>query len=285
MEIVMKATYVLQGVRTMKFVDVYERQRAKRLTVEQAADILGVSERTFRRWCNRFEEEGAKGLCDKRLARVAHNAAPTDEVIECINLFETRYRDFSVTHFYEKWCDNHQGKRSYTWVKNRLQEAGLVGKLKKRGTHRRARPRKPYVGMMLHQDGSTHEWVPDVKWDLIVTMDDASSEIYSAFFVEEEGTWSSFQGVKEVIEKKGLFCSLYTDRGSHYWTTPKVGGEVDKNNLTQFGRAMKKLGIEMIPGYSPEGRGRSERTFYTLQNGVPKELALAGITCKSHYLI
>ena len=131
---------------------------------------------------------------------------------------------------------------------------------------------------MLHQDGSTHEWVSNQQWDLIVTMDDATSEHYSMFFVEEEGTTSSFMGVLETIKKKGLFCSLYTDRGTHYWTTPEAGGRVDKQNLTQFGRAMHQLGIEMIPAYSPEARGRSERAFRTHQERLTKELAALGIS-------
>ena len=132
--------------------------------------------------------------------------------------------------------------------------------------------------MMVHQDASTHEWVEGQHWDLIVTMDDATSEIYSAFFAPEEGTMSSLSGVKEVIEKKGLFCSLYTDRGAHYWHTPQAGGKVDKANLTQFGRAMAQLTIEMIPAYSPEARGRSERMFGTLQGRLPQELRSEGIT-------
>jgi hypothetical protein len=148
---------------------------------------------------------------------------------------------------------------------------------KKRGAHRKKRPRRPMAGMMLHQDGSRHEWIESSQWDLIITFDDATSEIYSAFFVEEEGTFSSFRGVKEVIESRGLFCSLYTDRGSHYWHTPNAGGEVNKNEITQFQRAMNQLGIEMIPAYSPEARGRCERAFKTIQGRLPKELKLAGI--------
>jgi hypothetical protein len=132
--------------------------------------------------------------------------------------------------------------------------------------------------MMLHEDGSTHEWVPGKKWDLIVTMDDATNEHYSMFFVEEEGTTSSFQGVRDVVIQKGLFSSLYTDRGSHYWFTPKEGGKVSKTQLTQFGRAMKHLGIEMLAAYSPQARGRSERAFQTHQDRLVKELALHGIT-------
>jgi hypothetical protein len=132
--------------------------------------------------------------------------------------------------------------------------------------------------MMIHQDGSRHEWVPGRQWDLIVTMDDATSEHYSMFFVEEEGTASSFRGVRDVITARGLFCSFYSDRGSHYWHTPEAGGKVDRDNPTQFGRALKQLGIDMIAAYSPEARGRSERAFGTHQGRLPQELALAGIT-------
>jgi transposase len=262
----------------MRFKEVYNKWQIKRLTVEQAAEILGVHERTFRRHCRKFEGSGAEGLYDARLGKRAKNAVPIDEIIEMLNLFETRYSNFSIAHFYDKWHDEHDGKYSYNWVRNELQKAGYIKKQKKRGTHRKKRLRKPIPGMMLHQDGSKHEWVPRVKWDLIVTMDDATNEIYSAFFIEEEGTWSSFQGVREVIESKGLFCSLYTDRGSHYWNTPEAKGKVDKINLTHFGVAMKILGITMIPAYLPEARGRSERLFRTWQERLPKELALLNIT-------
>ena len=261
----------------MRFEELYIQRTEGRLTVEEAARILGIDERTFRRWCVRYEEEGAHGLVDRRLEKVAHNAAPVDEVGELLSLFETRYPRFTVAHFYDKYQTDHKGLRGYTWVKNQLQEAGLIQKAPKRGAHRRKREREPMVGMMLHQDGSTHPWIEDHYWDLIVTMDDATSEIYSAFFVEEEDTVSSFQGVKEVIQAYGLFCSLYTDRGSHYWTTVKKELGIDKHNLTQFGRAMQYLGIEMIPAYSPEARGRSERMFGTLQGRLPNELALEGI--------
>lgn len=154
----------------------------------------------------------------------------------------------------------------------------MIKKGKGKGKHRKRRDRAPWPGMMLHQDGCTHQWVPGVRWDLIVTMDDATNEHYSMFFVDEEGTASSFEGIREVIEAQGLFSCLYTDRGSHYWYTPEVGGKVDKNNLTQFGRAMRQLGVEMIPAYSPEARGRSERMFRTHQDRLPKELEAAGIT-------
>jgi transposase len=274
----MKWTEVLQEIRKMRFEEIYRVRTEKRLTIVQAADMLGIDERTFRRWSRRYEEEGAEGLADLRLGRIAHNAAPVNEVMKLLTLFETRYSNFTVAHFYDKYRDEHMGQRSYTWVKDQLQGHGVVQKVKKRGVHRRKRERYPMKGMLLHQDGSDHEWIDNCRWDLIVTMDDADNEIYSAFFVDEEGTWSSFRGVEEVILEQGLFCSLYVDRGSHYFYTPEAGGKVDKLHDTQFGRAMKQLGIELIAAYSPEARGRSERMFGTLQGRLPNELKLEGIT-------
>ena len=262
----------------MRFEEAYTGFRRRRLTQEEAAMLLGVNVRTFRRHIHRYEEDGLEGLYDKRLARASHRRAPVDEVMELERLYRDRYDGWNIKHFHMFYRRRHEGKRSYTWVKNRLQEAGLVKKAKGRGKHRKRRERAPIPGMLLHQDGSSHEWVPGRRWDLIVTMDDATGEHYSMFFVAEEGTASSFRGVGEVIEKRGLFCSLYTDRGSHYWHTAEAGGKVDKTNLTQFGRAMHQLGIEMIPAYSPEARGRSERQFCTHQDRLVKELALAGIT-------
>jgi hypothetical protein len=200
-----------------------------------------------------------------------------DEVMALVERYKERHLGWNVKHFHTWYCRDG-GTRSYSWVKSRLQEAGLVQKASGRGKHRKRRERAAWPGMMLHQDGSTHEWVPGVQWDLIVTMDDATNEHYSMFLVEQEGTVSSFRGVREVIKKRGLFASLYTDRGSHYWYTPEAGGKVDKSTLTQFGQAMARLGIEMIPAYSPEARGRSERMFRTHQDRLLKELAAAGIT-------
>jgi hypothetical protein len=201
-----------------------------------------------------------------------------DEVLQLVTLYETRYTGWTVKHFHERWQHEHGGRRSYTWTKQTLQAAGQVNRAPRRGAHRKKRPRKPLPGMMLHQDGSTHEWVPGCQWDLIVTMDDATNELYSAFFVEEEGTMSSLRGLRAVIETQGLFSSLYTDRGSHYWYTETAGGKVDKTRPTQVHRALQQLGITLIPAYSPEARGRSERVFRTLQDRLPKELALVGIT-------
>ncbi|MEY4703953.1 MAG: hypothetical protein RL042_149 [Nitrospirota bacterium] len=269
---------VLQEVRQMRFEELYARQQRRELTVEDAAEMLGVTERTFRRWRGRYDAEGAEGLQDRRLGRASARAVPMDEALRMVTLYETRYTGWTVKHFHERWHTEHGGTRSYSWTKKTLQAAGHVARAPRRGAHRKKRPRKPLPGMMLHQDGSTHEWVPGCQWDLIVTVDDATTEIYSAFFVEEEGTLSSLRGLREVIETHGLFSSLYTDRGSHYWYTEEAGGTVDKTRLTQVHRALQQLGITLIPAYSPEARGRSERVFRTLQDRLPKELALAGLT-------
>lgn len=262
----------------MRFEDIYENWTERRLTQEEAARILGVSDRTFRRYLLRYEERGIDGLIDKRIEQISHRRAPVDEVMAITTLYQTHYFGWNVKHFFSFYKQNHSGNRSYTWVKKTLQKEGLVATSHKRGVHRLKRERAPIEGMMLHQDGSDHEWVPNKRWDLIATMDDATSKQYSMFFVEEEGTESSFRAMKEVIQLKGLCCSIYTDRGSHYWLTPEAGGKVDKQQLTQFGRAMHQLGIEMIAAYSPEARGRSERAFRTHQGRLPKELALHGIT-------
>jgi len=273
----MRRTEQLQGLRLMKFEDVYGRWYGNELSQFEAAEILGMSERTFRRYRDRFEADGAEGLYDRRLGRVSGRRVPVDTVMEVLELFDTRYWDFTAKHFWEKLVAEHGFTRSYNWLRVTLQARGRIKPAPRRGAHRRKRPRRPLPGMMLHQDGSRHEWVPGRWWDLIVTMDDATSEIYSALFVAEEGTMSTFRARGEVIGGRGLFCSLYADRGSHYWHTPDAGGKVDKDNPTQVGRALAQLGIELIAAYSPEARGRSERMFGTLQKRLPQELRLAGI--------
>ena len=260
----------------MRFEEAYEGWNAGQLTQAAAAQILGMCERSFRRYLGRYEADGLEGLIDRRLDQVSNRRAPVDEVMALTEQYRSRHGGWNVKHFHS-WYRRTGGARSYTWVKKHLQQTKLVPKAERRGAHRKRRDRSALPGMMIHQDGSTHEWVAGHKWDLIVTMDDATSEHYSMFFVEEEGTASSFAGVQEVIAARGLFSSFYSDRGSHYWLTPDAGGKVDREKLTQFGRAMKQLGIDMIAAYSPEARGRSERAFGTHQGRLPQELALAGI--------
>ena len=269
---------VLQEVRQLRFEELYERRQQRILTMAEAGEMLGVTERTFRRWSGRYDAEGADGVQDRRIGRASARAVPVDEARRMLTLYETRYTGWTVKHFHERWQTEHGGTRSYSWTKKTLQAAGQVVRAPRRGAHRKKRPRKPLPGMMRHQDGSTHEWIPGCQWDLIVTLDDATSTIYSACFVEEEGTRSSLRGLQEVIETQGLFSSLYTDRGSHDWHTDEAGGKVDQIRLTQVHRALQQRGITLIPAYSPEARGRSERAFRTLQDRLPNELALAGIT-------
>jgi len=262
--------------RAMKVQEVILRAMAKKITRWQAAEIIGISDRHMRRWRERYEEFGYDGLFDRRRGKPSPKRVPLAVVEQVLGLYRDRYPDLNVRHFHEKLSHEHQIELSYSWVKQALQGAGLVARGRKRRVHRK---RRPLPGMLLHIDGSRHRWFQDDRWyDLIVILDDATSEIYYAQLVEEESTLTVMAGLKEVIERKGVFCALYSDRGSHFWLTPKVGGKVDAHRLTQVGRALRELDIQMIPAYSPQARGRSERNFGTWQGRLPQELRLQGIT-------
>ena len=264
--------------RSMKVQEVILRALARKLTWWQAAEILGISDRSMRRWRERYEEHGYDGLMDRRRGRPSGKRVPLALVEQVLGLYRERYFDLNVLHFHEKLRSEHGIDLSYTWVKLALQGAGLAAKGRKRGEHRKRRPRRPVPGMLLHIDGSEHPWFQDGRrHDLIVILDDADSEIYYAQLVEEESTATVMAGLRDVVERKGVFCSLYSDRGSHFWHTPKAGEAVDKQRLTQVGRAMRDLGIQMIPAYSPQARGRSERSFGTWQGRLPQELRLRGL--------
>ena len=274
----MRRTEALQGVRMIKFRSVFGRYEAAELSQLEAAELLGVGERTFRRWCHRFEEDGEAGLLDRRLGKASAKRVPAEREAEVEALYRSRYQGFTAKHFHEHLAGGHNFAWGYTWTKAFLQSKGLLERAKRRGAHRRRRPRRPLPGMLLHQDGSRHEWLQgQPPLDLIVTMDDATSQVLSAFLVAEEGTASSLRGLAEVFDAHGLPLSLYTDRGSHYFYTPEAGGKVDRLRLTQVGRALVQLGVEHIAAYSPQARGRSERLFQTLQDRLTKELALHGI--------
>ncbi len=264
--------------RAMKVQEVILRAMAKKITWWQAAEIIGISDRSMRRWRERYEEGGYDGLFDRRKGKPSPKRLPVAVVEQVLGLYRDQYFDLNVRHFHEKLQSEHEIELSYTWVKLALQGAGLVTRGRQRGVHRKRRPRRPLPGMLLHIDGSHHRWFQDERWyDLIVILDDASSEIYYAQLVEEESTVTVMAALREVVERKGLFCALYSDRGSHFWLTPKVGGKVDRHRLTQVGRALAELGIQMIPAYSPQARGRSERNFGTWQGRLPQELRLQGI--------
>ena len=263
----------------MKVQDVLLKAMAKKITWWAAAEIIGVSDRTMRRWHARLEEHGYSGLADRRKGKESAQRIPLATAEEVLRLYREEYYDLNIRHFHEKLREEHAIELSYTWVQKALQGAGLVAKRHKRGPHRRRRPRRPMTGMLLHIDGSKHQWLNDDRWyDLIVIMDDATSEIYYAQLVEEESTRTVMVGLREVVETEGLFCALYSDRGSHFFVTMKAGDKVDKHRLTQVGRAMKELGVQTIAAYSPQARGRSERNFGTWQGRLPQELRLAGIS-------
>jgi len=261
--------------RAMKVQDVMLQAMAKKIRWWQAAEILGISDRHTRRWRERYVEEGYNGLLDRRRGKPSRRRVAVATVEKVFALYREKYFDLNVQHFHEKLQAEHGMELSYTWVKQALQGAGLVARGRKRGAHRKRRERRPLPGMLLHIDGSRHQWFQDERWyDLIVILDDATSEIYYAQLVEEESTATVMAGLREVIERKGVFCALYSDRGSHFWLTPKVGGKVDSHRRTQVGRALHELGVQMIPAYSPQARGRSERNFSTWQGRLPQELRL-----------
>src|SRR6202140_4442850 len=277
----------------MKLQDVLLKAMAKKIRWWDAAEIIGVTDRTMRRWRERLEAEGYSGLVDRGKGQPSDKRVPLARVEEVLRLYREVYFDLNLRHFHEKLREEHAIQVSYTWVQQALQGAGLVAKRRKRGPHRRRRPRRPMAGMLLHIDGSKHRWLNDDRWyDLIVILDDATSEIYYAQLVEEESTRTVMAGLREVIETHGLFCALYSDRGSNFFVTLKAGQKVDPHRLTQVGRALRELGIRMIPAYSPQARGRCERSFGTWQNRLPQELRLhkiasleaANVFLREHYI-
>jgi transposase len=265
--------------RMMRLQDVILKAMAKKITWMAAAEIAGIADRTMRRIKDRYEEFGYDGLFDRRRRKPSILRIPMAVAEQVLALYQEKYFDFSVLHFHEKLRKEHGIQVSYTWVKQALQGAGLVERRRKRGSHRRRRPRRPLPGMLLHIDGSKHRWFQDDRYyDLIVILDDATSEIYYAQLVAEESTLTVMAALREVVVSKGLFCALYSDRASHFFYTPAAGAQVDPSRPTQVGRALQALGIQAIAAYSPEARGRSERNFGTWQNRLPQELRVAGIT-------
>jgi transposase len=263
--------------RAMKVQEVIMRAMAKRITWWEAAEILGIHVRTMRRWRARLKRDGYSGLFDRR-RHPSPKRIPVEQAERVLALYQEKYHDFNVRHFHEKLRRDHGIHLSYTWVKKALQASGLVKSRRRRGPHRRRRPRRPLPGMMLHIDASRHRWFSDERWhDLIVVLDDATSEIYYAQLVEEESTRTVMAALRSVVEKRGWFSSIYSDRASHFFRTPKAGQPVDTRDVTEVGRAMKELDIRMIPAYSPQARGRSERNFGTWQGRLPQELRLMKI--------
>ena len=264
----------------MKIKEVITRAMSGQINWMEAAEIIGITDRSMRRWRERLSTGGYEDLLDRRTRRPSAKRIAVAEVEKVLKLYREKYFDLNVKHFVEKLHRDEQISLSYTWVKTALQNAGLVKRYRKRGPHRRKRPRRPLPGMMLHVDGSRHRWIPglDQYQDLIVIFDDATSEVYDVKLVDEESTATVMASLKRVVETRGLFCSLYSDRGSHMAWTPKAGEPVHPRNPTQIARALEQLGIELILAYSPQARGRCERLFGTWQGRLPQEFRLREIT-------
>ncbi|MCP4683644.1 MAG: ISNCY family transposase [Desulfobacterales bacterium] len=267
-------------LRAMKEQEVLLKAVSGEIKWIQAADILSVSPRTIRRKWQTFVDHGISGLLDKRCGRPSTKRVPYETVEKVLKLYREEYYDFNVLHFHENLVSKHGIVYSYTWTKNLLQEAGYVRRKKGRGGHRKRRDRRPMFGQMIHLDGSEHQWLSLRSGDyqmLLLVVDDATGKNLAGKLVEAETTRDCLSIMKEVVTNYGIPAQLYTDRKSVYWLTKKAGGKVDRENLTQFGQAMEALGVEMIPGYSPQARGRSERWNGTWQGRLVAELRKAGI--------
>ena len=287
----MGRVYELPAVeRAMRVQEVILRAMSGEIRWIQAADILGISPRSLRRWRGRYEARGYDGLVDRRRGRPSPRRAPLAEVETVLRLYREEYPGFNVRHFHGLAAREHGVRLSYSFVRQALQEAGLASRKRKRGRHRRRRERRECFGEMLHLDGSPHAWlalVPEERQTLIAVLDDATSEVLYAQLRAAEGTWEVLAALREVFGAHGLPQSLYTDRAGWAFHTPQAGGKVDKKRLTQVGRALARLGVEHIPAYSPQARGRSERLNRTFQDRLVNELRAAGISdvdAANHYL-
>ena len=281
---------VRQKVRVMKVVEVILRAIRKEITWIQAAEICRYSDRHMRRLRWRWEKKGYDGLMDRRSGRPRRKKIPIEVVRRVMELRREKYFDFNVAHFYEVITGRYGIKMSYTYLKDLLQSSGLAERGTLRGKHRIRRERRAMRGMMLHMDGSSHNWLllsPLEEKDLVVVADDADGKILFGDFYEEEGTQSTFEALYHVISRNGLFGELYTDRGSHMCYTRKASEGPDLSVDTQVQSALRTLRINLILGNSPQARGRSERVFETIQGRLPQELRAAGIKtweAARHYL-
>jgi transposase len=266
--------------RAMRVQEVMMRALSGELHWFQAADILGVDVRTMRRWREKFEHNGCHALFDRRRQMPSPRRAPAAEVERVLRLYRERYRGFNVRHFAEVARREHGVRLSYSWVKDALQLAGLVPKRRARGRHRQRREPRACFGELLHIDGSVHAWftlAPEVRPTLLTVPDDATNQVVYAQFWARESTQAVMTALREVFGTYGLPMALYTDRAHWAFHTPTAKGPVDKTRLTQVGRALARLGVEHIPAYSPQARGRSERLNRTLQDRLVNELRVAGI--------
>jgi len=265
----------------MKVQEVILRAISGQIHWIDAAEILGISDRQMRRWKKRYEDYGYDGLYDRRRKMPSPKRPPLETVEKVLRLYREKYFDFNMSHFYDKLTKYHDIHLSYNWVRLALEGAGLIEKRSRHDPHRKRRARKPLIGMMLHMDGSPHDWFGNgTIYDIVTISDDANNEVYDIALVDEEDSHTCMSMIRNVVEKKGIFCSLYSDRARHFFITKKAGEDVSKDNLTQVGRALQEIGSQHIPSYSPQARGRSERLNRTYQGRIPQEFRLRGIKMK-----
>lgn len=267
--------------RVMKVHEVLARALSGEIHWFRAADILGISPRTLRRWREGLGKYGYRGLLDQRRRTPSPHKVSVIELERILRLYRERYAGFNVRHFHQIARREHQVTLSYSWVKQALQQAGLVAKHRARGRHRRRREPRACFGELLHIDGSTHAWFAlarETRATLLAIPDDATNRVLYAQLWEGESTRAVMAALWEVFDTYGLPMALYSDRAHWAFHTPRAKGPVDKRKLTQVGRALAQLGVEHIPAYSPQARGRSERLNRTFQDRLVNELRVAGIT-------
>ena len=267
--------------RAMTIREVMLRAMSGAINWMQAAEIIGCTDRTVRRWRARYEHAGYDGLLDRRRGRPSPRKAPLAEVQRILRLYRERYAGFNGRHFYQIAQREHRVQLSYTYVKTALQQAGLLPHRRARGRHRRRREPRPCFGELLHLDGSRHPWLalePGARQTLLAVVDDATKQLLHASLVEGgESTAAVMRVLRHVLETYGIPGALYTDRAHWAVHTPTSGTAPDRFKLTQLGRALRQLGIEHIVSFSPQARGRSERANRTLQDRLVNELRVAGI--------
>lgn len=269
---------VWREARAMTRREVITKAIAQQLTWVQASEVLGVSARHMRRLRRKVECWGMSAVMDQRGGRPRRKRIKAGTIEFLCRLKRDVYADFSLRHFYEYVTEKHGVKVSYNWLRLMLQEAGVVEKEPARGKYRRQRERRPMVGMLVHLDASTHQWIAGLpRQDLVVALDDADSRILYARFFPQEGTASTFAALESVVRNYGRFCELYTDRGSHFCQNGPAG-ELAEEQHGQVSQALRALGIRQILARSPQARGRSERAFGTIQGRLPQELRLNRIT-------
>lgn len=257
-------TSALRDLRMERFPDVYEQWTSRQIGRAHAAGLLGVSEKTFRRYVARYRELGLKGLEDRRAT--SSRSASDEEIAALEALYAEHYPGWPVRKFHRAYTDLHGGARSYNWVKGRLQEAGLV--TPRRSTRER-NGRQPAEGVLLHQASCTFEWSSRRIWELVALVDDASYRVHSGLFVESDAIRCRLRTVQETIAANGLFEAIHVDRAlrSHH----------DRRETGRFRCAMRSVGIRVVPSCPSEAQRMYKRAFRVLRAVLPLQLAAAGI--------